>query len=378
VEPPREFVTAFLKKEATQKAGDPRLIGTFDGNSKMHIACFMYALYEAVKPLPFYGFGKPPAEVAAKIASVCEKSDHVINTDYTRFDATVTAVARLLEWKMLIHAFGPEYLTTLEKLHKTQYNQKVRCSQGTKYDADFARISGEMGTALWNLILNAFVAFMAWRMTVVSHHGPHRTYVQADEAWQNLNEKAQFAGDDGVTGDIDVAMLEAAAGKMGFILKALRVDKGHPGVEFLGRKYMSTVWWGDPNSMCDLPRQLSKFHTTVTLQGVTELEKLLEKCRAYALTDRNTPVIGPFCKAVLAAHGAEVEMTEATRPMRRWGSDIPLEGQYPNELCDEFNHIAETSLAPYGFDFSKFQKWLDQPKQLADYLKPPTLSETKA
>jgi len=378
VEPPRDFVTAFVKKEASQKAGDPRLIGTFDGNTKMHIACFMYSMYEAAKRLPFYGFGKPPVEVAFGIANVCKRSDHVVNTDYTRFDATVTPVARLFEWKMLIHAFGPEYLTTLEKLHKTQYNRKVRCSKGTKYDSDFARISGEMGTAIWNLFLNAFVAYMAWRMTVVSQHGPHRTYVQADEAWENLTEKAQFAGDDGVSGDIEVAMLEAAANKMGFILKALRVAKGQAGVEFLGRKFMSTVWWGDPNSMCDLPRQLSKFHTTVTLQGVTEVEKLLEKCRSYALTDGNTPVIGPFCKAVLAAHGAEVEMTEATRSMRRWGSDIPLEVQYPNEFCDEFNHIAETSLAPYCFDFAAFQKWLDQPKQLADYLRPPTLSETKA
>lgn len=378
VEPPRDFVTAFVKKEASQKAGDPRLIGTFDGNTKMHIACFMYAMYGTAKSLPFYGFGKPPTEVAKGIANVCQKSDHVVNTDYTRFDATVSPVARLFEWKMLIHAFGPEYLTTLEKLHKTQYNQKVRCARGTKYDADFARISGEMGTAIWNLFLNAFVAYMAWRMTVVSQHGPHRTYVQADEAWENLTEKAQFAGDDGVTGDIEVAMLEAAADKMGFILKALRVNKGQAGVEFLGRKYMSTVWWGDPNSMCDLARQLSKFHTTVTLHGVTEVEKLLEKCRAYVLTDGQTPVIGPFCRAVLAAHGAEVEMTEATRAIRRWGSDIPLEVQYPNEFCDEFNHIAETSLAPYCFDFAAFQKWLDEPKQLVDYLKPPTLSETKA
>jgi len=149
-------------------------------------------------------------------------------------------------------------------------------------------------------------------------------------------------------------------------------------VEFLGHKYISTVWWGDTNSMCDLARQMSKFHTTVTLHGVTEVEKLLEKCRAYVLTDGQTPVIGPFCRAVLAAHGAEVEMTEATRAIRRWGSDIPLEVQYPNEFCDEFNHIAEISLAPYCFDFAAFQKWLDEPKQLVDYLKPPTLSETKA
>lgn len=80
--------------------------------------------------------------------------------------------------------------------------------------------------------------------------------------------------------------------------------------------------------MCDIARQLSKFHTCAHMPpGVTCEDKAIAKAKAYLLTDSNTPVISDICKSIVRSLGTE---TRITAPLTWWSRFDP-ETQFPNE-----------------------------------------------
>jgi hypothetical protein len=183
-----------------------------------------------------------------------------------------------------------------------------------------------------------------------------------------------YGGDDGITADLSTPEYIAAAKMCGLKLDVATVQRGELGVTFLSRMYGPEVWFGDPSSTCDLPRQLVKIHTTVRLpESVTPQRKLLEKCRSYVLTDANTPVIGPFAQKVVDLHGAiELDLRQDIQPMVKWGSDLDLTLQYPNGPKDWMMEYARQALEPFHFDWGKFNAWLSGVRRLDDMLSPPS------
>lgn len=186
-----------------------------------------------------------------------------------------------------------------------------------------------------------------------------------------------YGGDDGLSAG-DPANMEKAAQMLGQELKAVRVVAPRP-VKFLARIYGPEVWEGAPDSCCDLPRQLAKFHTTVSLPiSITPEMKLVEKCRSFLLTDANTPIMGLFCKRVMQTAEALGVASHSVPDIVRWnvGGDDP-DQQYPNEDCIGWM-LQEAMESLPEFDIDGFYDWMHlHDGTLSYFLKPPLFMERK-
>jgi hypothetical protein len=176
-----------------------------------------------------------------------------------------------------------------------------------------------------------------------------------------------YGGDDGGTPDVDPDKLALAAAAVGQKLTLNVFNRGQKGISFLARYYGPGVWYGDANSMCDLARQLSKFHTAVNMPAhITPLIKLLEKVDAFLLTDANTPVIGEFCKRVRQLCHVNVSIEEQYHDLLTpWAANTALGEQYPNIVEPWGAEYALEALAPYHFDWEAFRSQLREAKTVA-------------
>lgn len=318
----------FLKREAYGKCADPRIITTINGTTKYRYSRYIYRFSdEVLKVQPWYAFGKKPRQVAERVAQVCLKARTVSNTDFSRFDGTLSEVPRALERLMMIRCFRKEHHQELLELLRLQQNMPCHINVGEgvlKYNSGMARCSGSPETAAFNSIVNAFCAYLAWRMST----GPGG-YCSPHEAWNRLGV---YGGDDGITPDLNKNTYIKAATRMGLTLEIEPVQRHSHGVKFLSRVYGPLVWNGDITSMCDLPRALSKFHLCVTMpHNVSNVTKLIEKSYAYYLSDKNTPIIGPFVRAVVARLPDQFQFRNIHNV---WNAKLETSAHYPNDYLD--------------------------------------------
>jgi hypothetical protein len=112
------------------------------------------------------------------------------------------------------------------------------------------------------------------------------------------------------------------------------------------------------------------------MDGVTPVEKLVEKARAYYLTDRNTPLIGQLVTKLVSIYrrengGRDPEFQEKLRPMMRWESDVPQENQYPNN-ADSLSSWAMAAVyemfRSYELDVETFLKFCRDTKTLEGFI----------
>jgi len=306
----------FQKSETYLACSDPRLISTLQGKWKVRYSLFMYRLSERVKECPWYAFGRKPRAAAERVSEVCGGANSVILTDFSRFDGRLSMLFRKLEMMILLRMFKSEHHAELRELHAGQYNQKAFATFGTQYHTGTARLSGSPETAVFNSLANAFVAYVVLR-----------TQYPEYPAAICYGRLGVYGGDDGLTADVDQDIYTKIATRVGQVITAEVIERGHFGVTFLARIYGPYVWYGDPNSCSDLVRQLAKFHTTVALPGnVTPLMKLQEKAFAFSLMDANTPVFRQILPVALQGYDPAMFMNLT----QKWGADVPMEDQYPN------------------------------------------------
>jgi hypothetical protein len=334
------IVKTFVKREAYGKPTDPRNITTFNPKSKIDYAHFMYPLMDHMKELPFYAFGKTPLSVAERVAEIASNASTVACPDISRMDGFVNLFCRLLERAVGNRFFALEHLDAFAAAHDLAFNNIGITSHGMRYEQEFSRGSGEMGTSVWNSIENLFIIFYAHWLT-------HKDY---DQAWKFLLEKVLAGGDDGLVADMGEEILIRAARDIGFILKCPIFKKGEAGVNFLARVYGPDVWSGDTNSMCSLRRQMEKFHLT-TKCNIPPTQKLYEKSLSFSFTDSNTPVIGPMVKRVLAL----TPHYRTTNTIKRYGDEWDLSVQYPNSYAAWMDVVAAEELPLIRL--AEFEAW---------------------
>jgi hypothetical protein len=186
-----------------------------------------------------------------------------------------------------------------------------------------------------------------------------------------LVERSAFGGDDGLVPDMaDSAILRAATGT-GLTIKAESVAFGKMGIQFLARTYGPDVWNGDPNSMCDLPRQLSKFHLSTPLpNNVTPAEKLLEKARGYIHSDGQTPIIGPYINAIVFWGSTRPVSTYAS-VLRNYMGFTAKDIHYPNFLAQWM--IDEAYRVLPNANPSRLANFTQRATSLEQLLNPPSI-----
>jgi len=362
----RGNLKCFVKAEAYSDVKDPRCISTYNDVDKLAMSRFALALSEHCKRFPWYGPGKTPLEIAQRVAKICEESKRGVNiSDYHRMDGTVTYYLREVDRMVFLRAF-PLHGGELSDLLRTNANNVGHFPEGTTFKQGYAHGSGCPATSVAQTLRAAFATYLAYRHTK-SEGG---SWYTPEQAFAKLG---LHLGDDGIDGDLAIEEHKWSASKVGLLLEANFVPREERGVNFLARYYSPTVWFGSTDSMCDISRQLSKFHTTVRLpDNVSATDKLVEKALSYVATDANTPVIGALCRRA-------VEYCPNYTPKygvgAYWGQ-FDRNVQYPNEntngwMDDELKYFLP-EFATHVFD-----DWLAGLRSLEEMLEAPLCNPIK-
>jgi hypothetical protein len=368
-------VVTFQKTETYQKPSDPRIISTIPTTNKLHYSTFTYAFSEYLRSVEWYAFGKTPKQISQRVADICSKaSRHVAKTDLSRMDGHVSSTLRMLERCIMQRFFAESYHGDLLKLMDTQHSRKAVTGFGIKYDTGYARLSGSPETADFNSIDNAFGSYMALRKTVFDG-----AVLNPEQAWNLLG---LFGGDDGLQGDVDPDEQQKAYSSLGQELEIEIVLRGALGVDMLSRKYGPDVWYGSANNMCDIARQLSKLHVSISLpSNVTPSQKLATKLFSYYLTDRNTPIIGELASLVVSRY-ADLIINPSTHPeiarqLMSYYSQHPAKDNFINERQDWMFDVIRADMP--DFDEGLFHSWLRECRvDPACLLRPPLCQPVKA
>jgi len=365
-------VDCFMKGESygSTKAVDPRNITIVDPAFKLGYSRYMYAVATWLKTQPWYAFGLSPIQIATRVAEICSAAITVICTDYSRMDGRTAPAVREFELLFMLAFFPEKYHDEIRTLHQAQNNAQARTRFGIRFETLCSRLSGSPDTSNFNTLLNAFLQYVAKR----------RSGLDPASAFLGLGI---YAGDDGLSADIQVEHIEFAAKLVGQKVTFEVYSKGDWGVNFLSRFYSDQVWWGTMDSCCDIKRQAAKFHYTGVLSAsVTPTMKLLEKASSFALTDRNTPVIGEFVCAVLDLQSdikGKLDLHSINDPIndhqrnelksiRSYWSHDALDAQYPNANPGNWMEHYTTDLV---LDRAAFSRYLEKAVHLEDLLEVP-------
>lgn len=363
---PSDKTSVFVKAEAYGTANDPRMISTICGPTKMAYSSYVYPVADYLKKMDWYAFGKTPVEIATRVAEICLKhqNDWVDVTDFSRMDGRVSNIARRFERQLMLTMYDSKYHAELNQLMRSQCSLQAVTKHGYRYNTGLARASGSPETSAFNTLLTAFTCYMAYRRQSDGMGG----YVDPLSAWNSLGI---YGGDDGLSGGLVRVHAERSARSVGQVLNLIRVSAREPGVKFLARCYGPDVWFGDRTSCCDLKRQLAKFHVTARLpSNVTPARKLSEKAFAFSLTDRNTPVIGPFVLKALKLYPYTAKDFQNLIGM--WNVELDSEVQYPNEYGEWMVDLLHEQIPT--FDHDAFEAWLDT-ADCDTIFTPPNLAE---
>jgi hypothetical protein len=316
----------FMKKEAYLDQKAPRIITTAKSVHKVHYARFQMAIGDIFKNFDWYAFGKTPKEIANIVANICSNSTRSVQVgDFRRMDGAISPFVRELELIFLLHVFDPIYHGELRKLHSEAYNQRCYLMD-LVFEQEFARGSGNPETSNFNSLLSRFIIYCCYRHMKMTH----------DDAWKM---PAVVGGDDSLSSDLPDETFAYIASRFGQTAKVKTIKRDSLGVNFLSRFYGYGVWKGEPDSTCDIPRTLSKFHTTVNLPTRTPdaMEKrAIEKAYSSYLTDENTPLVGDLMAAVLQRdHKFAIKLRAQPVDVDKfrdasWWSQYKKQDQFPN------------------------------------------------
>jgi hypothetical protein len=356
-------VKAFMKKEAYQKLADPRNISTVSGVRKREGGKYAYALNQAMKRLDCYAFGKTPKEIAERVTLLAQNATHgIFVSDISRMDKDWSQFSHSLVRTIMFALFEPVYHDEIREVLDGLVNNEAKGALGYAYHVHWSLISGTVFTSCFQTLVNMFMAYFALRMTRVAG-----VVLKPEEAWAKMG---MYGGDDGITPDLQPASFASAARHAGFEATGSFIRKDESGVTFLARVYGPELWHGNNNSMCDLRRQIVKFHTTANMpEGITAERKLLDKSFSFYLSDKETPIIGDYVSKVMESKPDDYEYKNLTK---RWmaGNTEPGE-QYPNERGEWM--MAAMGEALPDFDYGGFLQWLATADSLKKLLDVPTL-----
>jgi hypothetical protein len=338
--PSDDETTSFMKKEPYVKITDPRPITMKGPGTKVLASRYMYAAASWLKRHAsdergeWYAFSLTPREFANRIAQDAEQSEAADEGDGSRWDGRVNSAARFLYDRFFRRLFAPEYHAELREMLDKLVHVWVRAYHGTKYWSEDAQQSGDPFTSFCNSLLGK----------CIDTHSRVRAGQPFLEAFR---ARAKFGGDDAISFDHPDPACVVTTGRIyGHEFEVNHAEKKRgDSFSMLSRIYPATVWYGAPDSYCQITRSTSAFNVTTTdMTTMKAVDKLLAKSFAYYLSDRNTPYIGHFVSRVCElAHDRLMEWrregcgNDGERSMALpWNARIHAESeQYPNSIATD-------------------------------------------
>ena len=231
-------VKAHQKKQVGTKIEPGRNISGVETDHTINLSMYNYGFKKQVMVgQKFYAPGRLPCDVATMIHEYCHDSDAVIETDYSKFDGTISAFLRSVEFVCYMRWINKPHSKEMERLLRNEVNLQSTTRDGVSYNSKYSRLSGSPLTTEGNTLVNAFVAYCAYRSTM-----------KPKEAFDAIGPKF---GDDGI--DKAGHPFESVAGELGLKLKLTEV-RTH--LTFCGRVFVNPKY--TTTSICDPVRALVK------------------------------------------------------------------------------------------------------------------------
>ncbi|QKK35397.1 polymerase [Erysiphe necator associated nodavirus 1] len=281
-------VSAFQKKECYGAYNDPRTISQCNTSHTLQLSAYTYPFKQGLlKRLNWYGPGKTPDQVAQRLVELCGHTEGVCETDFSRFDGTISPWLRMyIEQAAYLRWVRSPDREDLRGLLQAEVKARCVTTNRIKYSTQGQRLSGSPLTTDGNTIINAFVSYAAARLEGSD----------PDEAWSRLGI---YAGDDGVTA-IGGMCAEQAAEDLGLKLKC-NFRARDEAVGFLGRIFPG-IWRGNSGSIQDPHRTIRKLH--ISFGNGTDMASLAyNKVSGLLLLDPNAPIVSNWCRLVLRQYG---------------------------------------------------------------------------
>jgi hypothetical protein len=281
-------IASFQKGEAYGKITDPRNISNVSTNHKLTYSSYTYVLADHLKKMPWYAFGLNPRKLGHRMNQVCRGARSVLPSDFSRFDGSLSKPLRDFERSILARFFNPVHHDEVLQMHERQVKCRGYTKFGVGYDIGYSRLSGSPDTALFNSLINALIAYTAYR-------------VMGKEPQAAYDSLGLYGGDDGLSPDMSVDAYSYVCKKYGLKFTGEPVEHGP--VTFLGRTYHCP--WADCSSTIDMPRCLSKLHFTVSNeQDVAVI--MYRKALSLQFTDPHTPLLGSWARNVIRVSGQTI------------------------------------------------------------------------
>lgn len=277
-------VSSFMKKEPYAVVNDPRNISMVPTSHTLRLSAFTYPFKKQVLGgMKWYAPGKTPREIAERVHELAVGSEELVETDYGRFDGTISEFLReKVEKAAYMRWIAVKFRAELGGLLRAEHRAPGVTAHGVRYNAGFGRLSGSPLTTDGNTMINAFVSFCAGRLLGWSEK----------EAFERLGV---FAGDDGLSAVVATA-LEAAAKELGLRLEAEVRPRGEP-VRFLARVFVQPDL--EMGSFQDPVRTIQKLHMSFAPQDVPDEVAVYNRARGYYDLDPEAPVVSDWCRLVM-------------------------------------------------------------------------------
>lgn len=287
-------VKSFQKKELYSGIKDPRNISTVETSQTVHLSCYTTAFKDDVMmKTPWFMPGYDPKTTSDKICDfVRDARKHgkqIIETDYSRFDGTISRFLREIEFMAMERWVSPARQGELRNLLSFETNQKARTRHGVKYNTRYTRLSGSPLTTIGNSIVNAFVAYCVYRKESKGRNA-------AMLAWKNIGPKY---GDDGLDFAGDFTRVCSSLGL------TVKIDVRDDWVSFCGRVFVDPVT--TTTSITAPSRILPKIPAVVKNEGDAGRNKIL----GYLVTEGNVPLVGDYLRALTRIHRYTGELDPA-------------------------------------------------------------------
>jgi hypothetical protein len=365
-EPPTPKFTTFAKAECQGKFTTPRNISTVSTPLKREYSRFVYPASDWIKSQEWYAFGQTPREITERLINMLKGAMYGTEGDGHRWDGHIKAIMRALDMMMIHGMVHPDDVPyVLEQYGKT-FNTKGHTKFGVVYATGTTQGSGVPDTSFFNSNRCHFGSVYAKFLDL-----KHITDFDKRALLAITTVVDIVGGDDNFCVDIPAETFRTAMEHLGQDFVVVNINKGCS-FTFLSRTFLGDIWYGSPQSHCDIRRTMSKFHSTTKLVGFTPKEKLLEKTFALSLTDRNTPICKELVEAVsrlLRKENLTLEHntnTEQKSFSSGWWSTYPVEDQFQNDLPDKmFPNL------PPEFDYDAYVDYMSKVETFEQIIKIP-------
>lgn len=328
--------------ESCDSGGDskaPRIISPPFPPTQSKLYRYSLALQDLIHNCDWFAFGKPPSQLSEHIAKLTSQNTKVlIESDYSKYDGTITKSIRELEKKIYMSFFPKQYHDEITNiLNSMLYSHSNLLGVG--YDPKTSRLSGAADTCLMNSLCNLFAMFCAL------------------ETFEGII----VGGDDGIvlTSKNNVDKVKISIKKCGFKAK-VEVKQYGEVFTFLARKFM----WGSAISCGDPHRILPKLHLISGIMPQVQANvNMYEKLISLYLSDHSTPMLNNIILfklketvKILSDHPEIKDNRKFTSLIRvainthRWQSQAHQGGGWLNCDKDWMIHIVSHEVTNYGMD----------------------------